>query len=222
MMRPGAGAAVLTVIAAAACATARHSSSPQTPPAAASPTPTPAAQARADSGRPPYTAADVAFISGMIGHHAQAVLMAGWAPSHGAGAAVRGLCERIVVAQRDEIALMQRWLRERHQTVPEGDPRGQMMPGMDQPMLMPGMLTPEQLAQLDSARGPGFDRLFLTDMIQHHQGAITMVNALLASEGAAQDGLVFTFANGVFADQTTEIDRMNRMLAAMSPGRSGL
>jgi len=182
----------------------------------------PGPRAGADSGRPPYTAADVRFMAGMIDHHSQAVLMAGWAPSHGAGASLRALCERIVVAQRDEIALMQRWLRERHQTVPEGDPRGQMMPGMDQPMLMPGMLTPEQLAQLDSARGPGFDRLFLTDMIQHHQGAITMVNALLASEGAAQDGLVFTFANGVFADQTTEIDRMNRMLAAMSPGRSGL
>jgi uncharacterized protein (DUF305 family) len=215
MMRPGAGAAVLTVIAAAACATARHASSPQTPPAAASPTPTPAAQARADSGRPPYTAADVAFISGMIGHHAQAVLMAGWAPSHGAGAAVRGLCERIVVAQRDEIAFMQRWLRERREFVPPADPRGHVMPGMDQPMLMPGMLTPEQMAQLDSARGLAFDRLFLVDMIQHHRGAITMVEQLLAAPGAAQDGIVFRFASDVNADQTTEIDRMTRMLEAL-------
>ena len=89
-------------------------------------------------------------------------------------------------------------------------------------MLMPGMLTPAQLAQLDSARGPEFDRLFLTFMIQHHQGAITMVDELLARQGAAQDGLVFRFAADVNADQTTEIDRMNRMLAAMSPGRSGL
>jgi uncharacterized protein (DUF305 family) len=159
-------------------------------------------------------------MSGMIDHHAQAVLMAGWAPTHGASAPVRILCERIVVGQRDEIALMQRWLRERHQTVPEGNPRGQMMPGMDTPMLMPGMLTPEQLAQLDSARGPAFDRLFLRDMIQHHRGAITMVNQLLATEGAAQDGIVFTFANGVFADQTTEIARMNRMRDAMSLGGS--
>jgi uncharacterized protein (DUF305 family) len=174
------------------------------------------AQAKADSGRPPppppYTAADVHFMSGMIGHHAQAVLMAGWAPSHGASAAVRALCERIVVGQRDEIAMMQRWLREHDQPVPPADPRGHVMPGMDQPMLMPGMLTPVQMAQLDSARGAAFDRLFLTFMIQHHQGAITMVNQLLAAPGAAQDGPVFRFASDVNADQTTEIDRMNRML----------
>ena len=165
----------------------------------------PAAQAAADSGRPAYTAADVHFISGMIGHHAQAVVMAGWAPSHGGSGSVRALCERIVVAQRDEIAFMQRWLRERREPVPPADPRGHVMPGMDQPMLMPGMLTPEQMAQLDGARGSTFDRLFLRFMIQHHQGA-------------AQDGLVFRFASDVNADQTTEIDRMTRMLAALSSG----
>ena len=171
----------------------------------------------ADNGPPPYTAADVQFIAGMIDHHAQAVLMGGWAPSHGASASVRALCERIVVAQRDEIVFMQRWLRERHEAVPPGDPQGHTMPGMDHPMLMPGMLTPEQLAQLDAARGPEFDRLFLKFMIQHHQGAITMVDQLLHAQGAAQDGQVFRFANDVFADQTTEIDRMNRMLDSMSP-----
>jgi uncharacterized protein (DUF305 family) len=148
----------------------------------------------------------------MITHHAQAVLIAGWAPSHDAGQSVRLLCERIVVAQRDEIAFMQRWLRERNEAVPPADPRGQTMPGMDQPMLMPGMLTAEQLARLDSARGPAFDQLFLQDMIQHHQGAIRMVNDLLGSQGAAQDGQVFRFAADVNADQTTEIDRMKRML----------
>lgn len=180
---------------------------------------TPAAQARADSGRPAYTAADVHFMSGMIGHHGQAVLMAGWAPTHGASEAVRILCERIVVAQRDEIAVMQRWLRERHLPVPDADPsHGAMMPGMDHPMLMPGMLTPAQLAQLDAARGPEFDRLFLTFMIQHHQGAITMVEQLLSGQGAAQDGLVFRFGADVNADQTTEIDRMSQMLAALPPG----
>jgi uncharacterized protein (DUF305 family) len=178
----------------------------------------PAAQAKADSGRPPYTAADVHFMSGMIGHHAQAVLMAGWAPSHGASGAVRALCERIVVGQRDEIASMQRWLGERHEPVPPADPRGHIMPGMDHPMLMPGMLTPEQMAQLDSARGPDFDRLFLTFMIQHHQGAITMVEQLLSVAGAAQDGTIFRFSSDVNADQTTEIDRMRRMLAALGPG----
>ena len=179
---------------------------------------TPASQGGSLSSPRPYTAADVHFMAGMIDHHAQAVLIAGWAPSHGASASVRILCERIVVAQRDEIALMQRWLRDHHESVPEGDPHGHMMPGMDMPMLMPGMLTAGQLAQLDSARGPAFDRLFLADMIQHHQGAITMVHDLLGTEGAAQDGIVFTFANGVFADQTTEIDRMSRMLDAMSLG----
>ena len=167
--------------------------------------------------RPPYTAADVQFLAGMIDHHAQAVLIAGWAPSHDASASVRGLCERIVVGQRDEIAFMQRWLGERHETVPPGDPRGHVMPGMPQPMLMPGMLTPGQLAQLDSARGPEFDRLFLTFMVQHHRGAVTMVGQLLGAQGAAQDGQVFRFANDVFADQTTEIARMTRMLDAMFP-----
>ena len=185
-------------------------------PPAGQPIASPAAQARADSGRPAYTTADVRFMSGMIGHHAQAVTMGGWAPSHDASASVRALCERIVVAQNDEIAFMQRWLRERHQPVPDADPHGHVMPGMDRPMLMPGMLTPSQMAQLDSARGSGFDRLFLAFMIMHHQGAITMVNRLLATPGAAQDGTVFRFASDVNADQTTEIDRMTRMLDALT------
>jgi uncharacterized protein (DUF305 family) len=159
-----------------------------------------------------YTPADVHFVAGMIGHHAQAIQMAGWAPSHGASPSVRVLCERIVVAQNDEIAFAQRWLREHGEYVPPADPRGHIMQGMDHPMLMPGMLTPEQMAQLDSARGPQFDRLFLTFMIQHHQGAITMVQQLLAVPGAAQDGPIFRFASDVNADQTTEINRMTLML----------
>jgi len=196
---------ILAVLVASAC------SHPQP----AQPVASPAAQARTDSGRPSYTAADVRFMSGMIGHHAQAVTMGGWAPSHDASEAVRTLSERIVVAQRDEIAFMQRWLQERHESVPDADPRGHAMPGMDHPMLMPGMLTPAQMAQLDAARGPEFDRLFLTFMIMHHQGAITMVNQLLATSGAAQDGTVFRFAADVNADQTTEIDRMTSMLDAL-------
>src|SRR5438093_2721931 len=159
-----------------------------------------------------YTPADVHFLAGMIGHHAQAIQMAKWAPSHGASPAVRVLCERIVVAQTDEIAFAQRWLREHGEYVPPADPRGHIMQGMDQPMLMPGMLTPAQMAQLDAARGPEFDRLFLTFMIQHHQGAITMVEQLLAVPGAAQDGPIFRFASDVNADQTTEINRMTLML----------
>ncbi|HMH84179.1 MAG TPA: DUF305 domain-containing protein [Gemmatimonadales bacterium] len=172
-------------------------------------------QAPAADVRPAYTAADVHFVAGMIGHHAQAIQMASWAPSHGASGSVRVLCERIVVAQNDEIAFAQRWLREHNEFVPPADPRGHLMPGMDQPMLMPGMLTPEQMAQLDAARGAEFDRLFLTFMIQHHQGAITMVEQLLRAPGAAQDGPVFRFAADVNADQTTEISRMNRMLDAL-------
>src|SRR5437588_8715859 len=113
----------------------------------------PAARTQADSVRPRYTAADADFMTGMIVHHAQAVLIAGWAPAHGASPAVRALCERIVVGQRDEMAVMQRWLRERQQPVPAADPHGPMMPGMDHSMLMPGMLTQEQLTQLDGARG---------------------------------------------------------------------
>jgi len=171
-----------------------------------------AAGAQAVAAAKNYTPADVHFVAGMIGHHAQAIQMAKWAPSHGASPAMRVLCERIVVAQTDEIAFAQRWLREHGEYVPPADPRGHIMPGMDQPMLMPGMLTPEQMAQLDGARGPEFDRLFLTFMIQHHQGAITMVQQLLAVPGAAQDGPIFRFASDVNADQTTEINRMTLML----------
>jgi uncharacterized protein (DUF305 family) len=90
-----------------------------------------------------------------------------------------------------------------------------MMPGMDHGAPMPGMLTAEQLAQLDQARGADFDRLFLNDMIQHHMGAIVMVNQLFATEGAAQDETTFRLASDVYADQTTEIDRMQKMLAAL-------
>ena len=171
------------------------------------------ASSAAAQAKPPHTHADVHFLAGMIGHHAQAIQMAGWAPSHGASQSVRILCERIVVAQSDEIAFAQRWLQEHGEFVPPADPRGHIMQGSDQPMLMPGMLTPEQMAQLDAARGTEFDRLFLTFMIQHHQGAITMVQQLLAVPGAAQDGPVNRFATDVFADQTTEINRMNLMLA---------
>jgi uncharacterized protein (DUF305 family) len=179
----------------------------------------PAAVARADSGRPPYTPADVRFMQGMIDHHAQAILMAGWAPSHGASASLQGLAERIVVAQRDEIATMKQWLGDRHETVPAGDAAHDMMPGMDHARLMPGMLTAEELVRLDRARGAEFDRLFLTFMIRHHEGALTMVEQLFASNGAGQDEDIFKFASDVHADQTSEITRMTAMLDAMSQGK---
>ena len=196
--------------------------------AAAQDAPSPAALARADNGRPAYTAADVAFMQGMIAHHAQAVLMAGMVPTHEAGADIRRLAERIDVSQRDEMAMMQRWLRERGQTAPDPTPAtdhaehaqhaGMEMTGMDMSGgLMPGMLTPAQLAQLGQATRAEFDRLFLTFMIQHHQGALTMVERLFSSQGAGQDVTIFRFASDVTADQTTEIERMQSMLAARSP-----
>jgi uncharacterized protein (DUF305 family) len=175
------------------------------------------ASAPAPLGGFPHTAADVHFMSGMIGHHAQAVLMASWAPTHDASPSLRALCERIVVGQRDEIALMQTWLRDRGEKVADADPKGMkmMMNGVEHTMLMPGMLSEEQMAQLDKARGTEFDRLFLTFMIQHHEGAVAMVDALFASPGAGQDEIVFKLSSDIYADQTTEIERMHKMLTAL-------
>ncbi len=166
-----------------------------------------------DSARRGYTPADVHFMSGMIYHHTQAIQIAGWAASHDAGPSVRTLCERIVAAQTDEIALLSRWLATRHEAVPQPDPAHMMMPEMNATHIMPGMLSAEQLAQLDRTRGPDFDALFLRLMIQHHQGAITMVNQLFAS-GAGEEEPVYKMASSVYADQTTEIERMQQMLAA--------
>jgi uncharacterized protein (DUF305 family) len=176
------------------------------------------AKARADSVRHPYTQADVNFMTGMIAHHAQAIVMSKWAPTHGASPSVQTLASRIINAQTDEIAIMQNWLRDRQQPVPAATATGMkmMMNGQEQVMLMPGMLTEAQMKQLDDARGPDFDRLFLTFMIQHHQGAVTMVHNLVESTGAGQDEIVFKFAGDVEVDQTTEIARMQRMLVLQS------
>lgn len=199
--------AAFGMIAIAACSSSRRSTT-LTAQAAPAPAPRPS-QAKS------YTPADVNFMQGMIHHHAQAVLIASWAPSHDASASLRALCARIVVGQNDEIALAKRWLESKHEAIPEVDTTKAhaMMPGMQHHM-MPGMLTTEQLQNLDRARGKDFDRLFLTYMIQHHQGAITMVNELFAA-GGGEDEVVYRFASDVFADQTTEIDRMQKMLAAL-------
>lgn len=199
--------AILPVLAIAGI---QHGASGQTPAPAAPPPVFPALY--------PVTDADVHFISGMIGHHAQAIIMAGWAPTHGASASIQTLCQRIINAQTDEIALMQRWLRDRHQPVPEAKaaPMKMMMNGVETEMLMPGMLSDAQMKQLDAARGAEFDRLFLRFMIQHHRGAVTMVSELFAA-GAGQDEGVFKMANDIQADQTTEINRMTRMYLTM-PG----
>src|SRR3954468_21564931 len=185
---------------AAACASAPKTTLHQTPPTL---------------GRNPYTDADIDFMSGMIPHHAQAVVMAGWCGSHGARRDVAILCERIVVAQRDEIALVQPWLRDRALPVPDATSTKHHMKmpnGMEHDMLMPGMLSEEEMAALDKARGPEFDRLFLEGMIRHHQGAIDMVDVLFKAYGAAQDETVFKFANDVQSDQAIEINVMKDML----------
>lgn len=205
----------------AACSTTPHEAARTSPqPATADQGDSSAiAKARADSVRHPYTGADVHFMSAMIGHHAQALVMAGWAPTHGAGTSVRTLAERIINSQQDEIATMQQWLRDRRQPVPEASATGMKMKMGDAGpvMLMPGMLTAAQMKQLDAARGPEFDRRFLTFMIQHHRGAVSMVKDLFGSYGAGQDELVFKFASDVNVDQSTEIARMERMLAALPP-----
>ena len=172
------------------------------------------------AARPAANPADVNFMKGMIGHHAQALVMAGWAPSHGASPAIQTMAARIINAQRDEIALLQTWLRDRGLPVPEAKP-GPMrmtMNGVEHDMMMPGMLTDAQLQELDAARGPEFDRLFLRLMIQHHQGAVAMVQELFDTPSAAQDQTVFKLASDVSADQSSEIVRMQRMLAALTLG----
>ena len=193
---------------------------------AAAPPPSTAAVARArtDSLRYPYTRADVEFMQGMIGHHAQAVIMTQWAPTHDADPAVQRLAERILNAQQDEIATMQRWLGDRLQRVPEAKPMAHDMAhtdGMEHGAMMPGMLTDAQMKALDAARGPAFDHLFLTYMIQHHRGATSMVSTLFATPGAGEDATVFKFASDVNVDQTTEIARMQRMLFEFEMKRAG-
>jgi uncharacterized protein (DUF305 family) len=201
----GRPAALLAFVALASCSSGAQS----TVQGSAAPSPA------ATSSRPAPNPADVQFVTGMISHHAQALVMAGWAPTHGASPAVATLAERIVAGQKDEIVTMQTWLRDHGLPVPEAKP-GPMtmtMNGMTHEMMMPGMLTDEQMKQLDAARGREFDRLFLTFMIQHHKGAVTMVQDLFNTNGAAQEQSIYKMGSDVSADQTTEIEWMNRMLA---------
>lgn len=178
-------------------------------------------RARVDSARTLFTEADVRFMTHMIAHHAQALEISAFAPDRGASPSVQTLAARIINAQRDEIATMQRWLRDRGQPAPEVHVSGTsvMVHGAgDDPHAhahMPGMLTPGQIEELRRASGREFDRLFLTYMIEHHRGAVTMVRELFAADGAGQDEDVFRFATDVQVDQITEIDRMERMLEAL-------
>jgi uncharacterized protein (DUF305 family) len=177
-------------------------------------------RARADSALANFTEADVAFMQGMIAHHAQALVMSGLAPTRGASPAVQTLTARTINAQNDEIATMRAWLEERGQSVPEIHISGTelMVVGRGGEMVladMPGMLSDAQMSALEAARGAEFDRLFLTYMIQHHSGAVTMVHELFATDGAALGDTVFKIASDIQVDQTTEINRMELMLEAL-------
>jgi uncharacterized protein (DUF305 family) len=172
----------------------------------------------ADLPQPRYTAADVTFMQGMIHHHAQALDMTALLSTRTSSADMRKLGLRIQVSQTDEIKMMQRWLEARGQAAP--DPHamhmpGMVMPGMDPGPMMPGMLTPAEMANLAELKGVEFDRVFLTGMIRHHGGALTMVQELFASPGAGQESEIFGFASDVDADQRMEIDRMGAMLRGM-------
>ncbi len=166
-----------------------------------------AAQAT-DLSRIQFTAADVRFMQGMIGHHAQAVQMVELVDARSDDPDMKTLGLRIRVSQEDEIGMMIRWLEARGQAVPDPDPREHTQSAA----MMPGMLTMDEMDRLAAAKGRAFDRLFLEGMIRHHGGALTMVKELFATRGAAQDGEIFAFASDVDADQRMEIGRMSRML----------
>lgn len=202
---------------------------------------------RVERDKQNYSQADIDFMTGMIGHHAQALVMSRLAPDNGASQSIQTLASRIINAQQDEIALMQRWLRDRNQPVPEVHIDGiNLTVSMEEPeqehgrhddhsdndseqsdhsgheehdmdMMhdhsdMPGMLSQAQLEELAEAQGKEFDRLFLTYMIEHHQGAVIMVETLFGADGAASDTQSFELASSINADQVTEIERMKLML----------
>jgi uncharacterized protein (DUF305 family) len=158
---------------------------------------------------PPWTDADVRFMRGMIPHHAQALDMAALVRERTENEDIRLLAQRIEISQKDEIATMRRWLQGRG-LEPPGEHAHHMM---GDHALMPGMLTSGQMGRLTAARGAEFDRLFLEYMIEHHQGALTMVKELFASPRAGQESEMYFFASHVDADQQIEIERMTRMLA---------
>ncbi len=174
---------------------------------------------RIEEARTRYIQADVDFMTGMISHHAQALVMSALAPTNGANPEIRTLAARIINAQKDEIVFMQQWLRDRGETVPEVHIDGTQLMihgGGHHAMHMPGMLTDDQIRELEEARGGTFDRLFLRYMIQHHLGAVTMVNDLFDVDGAGQDEAAFKLASDIHVDQVTEIARMELMLDALN------
>ncbi|HEV7228286.1 DUF305 domain-containing protein [Brevundimonas sp.] len=183
-----------------------------------------AEQAR-EMGRTSFIDADVQFMRHMIVHHAQAVEMVELLETRGQSPQIKALGRRIAIGQASEMALMTGWLEARGQAVEAHDlhaghggqdahaGHAQHAAAPSETPLMPGMLSPAQMARLAAASGPDFDRLFLEGMIQHHQGALDMVDALLAIPDAAQDTLMSDFVSSVVGDQAAEILRMRSLLA---------
>jgi len=174
--------------------------------------------ARIDSSKMSFTQADVKFMTGMIAHHAQALIMSRLAPENNASADIQRLAARIINAQKDEIATMQQWLKDRDQPVPkiEIEDLNLMVEISGKPYTMykkmKGVLSDQQLQELADANGSAFDRLFLKYMIEHHSGAVHMVTNLFGTDGAAQDEQAFRLASDIQVDQRTEIERMRLML----------
>jgi len=214
-------AAFLLAAAGAACATGSGAGAKPAiiqPGAPGEPSRVVAAEQARDLSKVGATPADVKFMQGMIHHHAQAIDMTELLKTRTNSDDMNKLGLRIQVSQTDEIRMMQRWLQARGQEVP--DPHamhmpGMIMPGMDHGPMMPGMLTPAEMAHLAELKGVEFDRRFLEGMIKHHGGAILMVQELFAAPGAGQESTIYAFASDVVADQQMEIDRMSGMLAAI-------
>lgn len=160
-----------------------------------------------DLSKVQHTPADVRFMQGMIGHHAQALEMTALLATRTESEDMRTLARRIELSQSDEITMMQEWLTSRGAAMP--DPHAHHRPGAP---LMPGMLTSEEMSRLAALRGTAFDQLFLEYMIKHHAGALIMVEELFAQPGAGQESDIFAFASDVDADQRMEIERMRAML----------
>ena len=200
---------LLPVILAGGCAT----SAPAPAPAAPTSPPARAGAAPDTVTQRAYTTADVRFMQGMIGHHAQALVMAALVRERTQRSDFHLMAERIALSQETEIAQMKRWLEERGEAVPAADAHVHAALGHGQ--LMPGMLTEAELKQLDAARGAEFERLFLELMIKHHEGALRMVRELYATPAAGQEPELFMLASDVDADQTAEIRRMRNLLSTV-------
>ncbi|MGH8838194.1 MAG: DUF305 domain-containing protein [Jiangellaceae bacterium] len=159
-----------------------------------------------------YTEADVAFVQGMISHHAQALVMTDLVADRTGRDDLPQLAERMDVSQRDEITQMERWLEDRGEDVPDASAGHHHGDGE----LMPGMLTDDDLARLEAASGRDFDELFLLYMIRHHEGAMMMVAELLSSDDGGQESDVFRLAQHIDSDQNVEIARMKSLLAEIA------